>query len=171
MTSEDAMQKLQDLCEWQDEYSVGIDVIDRQHQELFRIVEQFRGNLNELSLLDCLTDSSKRIKIYGMILNMRSFFLGHFSTEERYMMRCQCPDFLVHKKEHDLFIKKVFTFEESFIEGRLAVAREIDHFLTLWLKNHTLIMDFKYVSYMKKYFKKDDVEPSFDDLSTMDDEA
>jgi hemerythrin len=110
LTSEDAMQKLQDLCEWQDEYSVGIDVIDRQHQELFRIVEQFRGNLNELSLLDCLTDSSKRIKIYGMILNMRSFFLGHFSTEERYMMRCQCPDFLVHKKEHDLFIKKVCNY-------------------------------------------------------------
>jgi len=165
------MQKQPDILEWKDAYSVGIDVIDKQHKELFQLIQQFHGNLDELSLLDSLTDSSKRIKIYGTILNMRSFFLSHFSTEERYLMRCQYPDFLAHKKEHDMFIKKVFAFEESFMDGRLSVAREIDHFLVLWIKNHTVNMDSKYASHLKKYFHKDQAAPSFDDLSQIEDEV
>ena len=165
------MKQKPEVTGWKDSYSVGIDVIDKQHKELFKIVKQFHDNVDDLALMDSLSNSSKRIKIYGTILNMRSFFLSHFSTEERYMMRCQYPDFLKHKKEHDLFIKKVFEFEESFMDGRLAVAREIDHFLALWIKNHTVTMDAKYVPYLKKHFHKDQDAPTFDDLSEMEDDA
>jgi hemerythrin-like metal-binding protein len=155
---------------WINAYTVGIDVLDTQHKELIRIVNQFHEKLSSFSGFDCLSSSGKRIGIYGTILSLRSYFLNHFSTEERFMMRSRYPDFFEHKKEHDLFVRKVFDFEDYFVQGKLNIAREMDTFLLMWVKKHTLEMDAKYKEHLTKYFGKTEHSPSFEEIQTMNDE-
>ena len=154
---------------WMDAYSVGIDVLDNQHKELVRIVNQFHENLPHFTGFDCLSTPFKRIGIYGTILSLRSYFLNHFSTEERFMMRSKYPGFFEHKKEHDLFIRKVFDFEDYFVQGKLNIAREMDAFLLMWLKKHTLEMDAKYKKHLTTHFAKSEHSPSFEDIQAMAD--
>ncbi len=145
--------------EWNDAMSVGVDVIDEQHKGLFSLVKNLNRDIDDLCGLDSLTDKTKKMRIYMTILNLRTFFLEHFSTEERLMMKSRYPDFLEHKKEHDMFILKVFECERHFLEGKLAVAKEINDFLKMWVVKHTSRTDQKYASHFRKFLKPDESAP------------
>jgi len=164
-------QKQVSIFTWEDRYSVGIDVLDNQHKKLIRIVNQFHSDIPLLSGFDCLSTSFKRIRIYGTILSLRSYFLNHFSTEERFMMCSRYPGFFEHKKEHDLFIRRIFDFEDKFMQGVLNIAREMDAFLVMWLKKHTLEMDALYKDHLVSHFGKEEPTPRFEDITAMADES
>ena len=82
--------------QWKPEYSVGIEVIDKDHQKLLSLINQFQTAVNyrtgeefEKEALDAVLDYTKT----------------HFKREEDLMEEHGYPDFEAHKALHRKMIK------------------------------------------------------------------
>jgi len=124
------------MIEWEDEYSIGISLIDKEHKELIRIMnaamvaKQHGDNIDEIS---------------GLLKELTTYALKHFSTEESYMIEFNYPEFQYHKEEHHDFSKKAIAYCNRVIEGDYHISNEIFEYLKEWLVNHIQITDKKYV--------------------------
>ena len=124
------------MIEWKEEYSIGISIIDKEHKELIRIMnaamvaKQHGDNIDEIS---------------GLLKELTTYALKHFSTEESYMIEFNYPEFQYHKEEHHDFSKKAIAYCNRVIEGDYHISNEIFEYLKEWLVNHIQITDKKYV--------------------------
>jgi len=84
-----------DIMLWKDRYNLGVELIDRQHQELFKRVSDF---------LEVLRSSNKwEEKVYKVneTLNfMKDYVVTHFHDEEAYQIQIGYPNFDSHKRVH-----------------------------------------------------------------------
>jgi len=129
------------LITWNESLSVKIPSIDDQHIKLIEMINDF---------YDHIKDRTNDDNISKLISGMKRYTLMHFNTEEKYMVKYNFPDYLEHKKEHDLFIAKVNDLETKFNEGKIIVSFEITSFLKDWLKNHIMCTDKKYTEFFIK---------------------
>ena len=79
---------------WKDEYNLGIEKVDRQHQHLFEIINKIvdRSGPSEDTELACET-----------IMEMVNYAKEHFTDEEILMQQYDYPNLEAHKKEHNYF--------------------------------------------------------------------
>ena len=120
---------------WKDEYCVGVEKIDRQHQHLFELI-------NMLIERPASYDDTKLIS--EMLKEMFNYAREHFSTEETYMSTYDFPGYFPHKSQHDYFIKTAIELGEDFMNNKSVTVDEITEFLVIWLKNHILKTDMKF---------------------------
>ncbi len=80
--------------EWTQDLSVGIDIIDNQHKELFSRIN---------SLVDAIKHSVCKYKISDVIKFLEDYIHTHFDEEERYMIRYKYPGYEFHKAQHEHF--------------------------------------------------------------------
>ena len=64
--------------EWTDDLSVGVELIDEQHKELF-------NRINDL--VTAIKSATCTYKLPDVIQFLEDYIVKHFSEEERYMMR------------------------------------------------------------------------------------
>jgi hemerythrin len=119
------------LTEWTESLSVGIDEIDTQHKEIFRIVAEFiasAGNNN-----DC-EELAKVMKF------LEEYVVVHFALEENFMVQCNYPPKLLlhHEEQHTDFWEHFNELKDEFIASGPS-----EFFLTRfkmllydWLVNH-----------------------------------
>jgi hemerythrin len=118
--------------EWSPALSVGIEEIDDQHRELFRRAGRLlegirRGDPEEI---DELVDYLHR------------YCVTHFGAEEAAMREARYPAYARHKAEHDHFIADLLQLSEENEEaGGAFVAVKIDHWLSVWLRDHVSRID------------------------------
>ncbi len=67
------------------------------------------------------------------------------------MTKYNYPDYITHKKEHDIFIAKVSDLEKRFKSGGIIITFEITSFLKDWLKTHINGTDKKYSNFFIKH--------------------
>ena len=126
--------------EWQDEYSVGIPMVDDQHKELIKLT-------NEL-YQSCLDgDDQARASFKEVIQKTVQYIKFHFSAEERIMSNVKFPDYKEHKKQHEGFVKEVIEGAKRFEEGK-AVPYVFVDFLKKWILNHIALSDKKYSEFI-----------------------
>ena len=129
------------MITWKDEYNTGIKMIDDQHRELFGLANELSRSIIHNTDID-RNFIIARLEIYSMY---------HFTTEEQYMMRCGYEDLENHKKEHEVFRKKIFSMKEHFLENEsLEAAVQIHAFIEDWLLHHTTENDQNFVPCLKK---------------------
>jgi hemerythrin len=126
---------------WNESLSVKIVSIDDQHKKLIELINKFYDQVNHRT-----NDENISILIKGM----KEYTQMHFNTEEQYMKKFSYPDYLTHKKEHDLFISKVADVDEKFNKGKVVLSFEITSFLKDWIKNHIQGSDKKYTDFFIK---------------------
>lgn len=126
---------------WTDSLSVKIDSIDEQHKKLIELINSFYEQVSHRT-----NDENISILIKGM----REYTQMHFEYEERYMRQFNYPDYIIHKKEHDMFISKVAAVEEKVNKGTVVLSFEITSFLKDWIKNHIQGSDKKYTGFFIK---------------------
>jgi hemerythrin-like metal-binding protein len=131
--------KMEKIC-WKEEYSVGIEKIDHQHQHLFEIV----NNLIERSVSSGDSELASET-----LTEMINYAREHFTTEETLMEKYGYPEIEPHKKEHDYFINTTAELAIGFMDNKNTTAGEIAEFLILWLSNHILKSDMKYKPFFK----------------------
>jgi len=130
---------MEKVC-WKDQYSVGIEKIDHQHQHLFEIV----NNLIDQSISAGDTGlASETLK------EMVNYAREHFATEETLMLQYDYPEYNLHKNQHEYFINTTAELAVSFMDNQKTTGGEITEFLILWLTNHILKTDMK----LKPFFK------------------
>ena len=124
------------MIEWDEEYSVGISIIDDEHQEFIKII----NGVLAAKLLDSSSD-----KIEELLTGMIDYAWKHFRTEESYMIEFKYPEYQYHKEEHFNFIHRVNSYCDRLLSGGYQLAKEILEFLKQWLVKHIHGTDKKYI--------------------------
>lgn len=121
------------MFEFTDDYKTGIPTIDKEHEYLFRILNNAIKTLHEekIPIQQLAGDLSDKLKTYA---------LTHFTHEEDYMRETNDPELPRQKREHAAFIEKV---SEFVIDDSLKV-RDVENllqFVVHWLFSHILTSD------------------------------
>lgn len=124
-----------EVISWNDTLSVKINSIDAQHKKLVELINTFYENIQK---------GSTKGKLLELIDALKQYTVYHFSTEERYMMRFNFPEYKNHKQEHDKFVETVLDFEKRYKNGKLILTVEITNFIKEWVTNHIKGTDKKY---------------------------
>lgn len=123
---------------WKDKYSIGVELIDEQHKELFKRVSDF---LRIVENKDSWEDKLDKVK--ETMAFMQKYVVEHFDDEEVYQAQIGYPDIDNHKIAHHKFKEgindyvKIFE-EEGFDEEKI---QEFGGKLMTWLIMHVGKMD------------------------------
>ena len=84
------------VIKWKDEYCVGVEFIDEQHQQLFEIANRTYDLLKN----EIITD--KYGKIIEIIEELTEYTIYHFQSEEDYMQSIGYKKFFSQKVTHNI---------------------------------------------------------------------
>lgn len=124
--------------DWDNSMNVGIDLIDEQHRELFRIARE----IEQLVITKCIDVEFQ--KLLDIVCELREYVSYHFYHEEQIMTQYQYSNFASHKKLHD-------NFTDSIIDINLKKLKQnpykelvfLKDLLQNWVFSHILIEDKK----------------------------
>lgn len=121
---------------WKEEYNIGVDVIDKEHQRLFKIINKlFVFGKEEKKGQWACQEGIKYFKDHAM---------KHFAEEEKYMASVGYEALDAHRHLHQGFRKKMLPALEEELEQTNYSKNAVDHFLGVcagWLIGHTLTED------------------------------
>lgn len=124
------------MITWKDDFLVGVDEIDKQHQKLFEIANR----AYELLKNDFYVDKYDRI--VAIIEELKDYTVFHFKYEEEYMLKIKYKKFFTQKIQHDNFIKKINEINLKEIDSNQDQSLlDLLDFVVNWISNHILIMD------------------------------
>lgn len=125
-------------CEFTEEYLIGIELIDREHEELFRIV----GKASQL--IKSYDFSSGYDRIMDILNELKNYTVEHFRDEEEYMESIGYEGLAAQKRAHEAFVERLETIDLDRIENDpQEYLQELLEFLLGWLINHILNADKK----------------------------
>lgn len=125
-------------CEFTEEYMTGIEIIDKEHQILFEIID--RANH--------MVKSWKAGDDYDMIMQilkeLQEYTATHFADEEEYMKNIGYEGYESQRRAHDAFITRLDEINTDKIDENPKIYLEsLIEFLTGWLIHHILNADKK----------------------------
>lgn len=126
------------MIKWKDDYIIGIEEIDKQHEQLFNITNRAYDLLKNEFTLD------KYDKIVVILGELKDYTVFHFKTEEEYMLKINYKRYFSQKVEHDEFINKINQVNFKEIDSRQdKFLADLLEFVVQWISNHILISDKK----------------------------
>ncbi|MGA2172702.1 MAG: bacteriohemerythrin [Sedimentisphaerales bacterium] len=125
---------------WKDEYNLGIEKVDRQHRQLFEIINK---------LIERSAESSDPKLVSETLTEMLDYAKEHFRDEEAMMQEYGCPELERHKEQHAYFIRTTAELSINALNNQSMVIQEIVEFLKMWLTLHILKVDMKYKDLFK----------------------
>ena len=140
---------------WKDSYLIGVQLIDDQHKELFRIV----GDLL-LVLKDDKDIVSNKTKLADAIAFLKGYVVKHFKDEEEYMAKKGFKDIEAHKAYHVELTQDVLNYEKQLVESDFAipVVKKFLGFVNVWLIQHVAGIDQKYADDFVQETVSDDID-------------
>jgi hemerythrin len=129
------------IVSWQDDYSIGVPLVDDQHKEL-------------VNLTNRLYAACGKGRIFSQAVFLRTVreavdYVGyHFSTEEKMMTRVNYPDYPAHKQQHEEFVRTVAKEVDKFTGGGEFSPQDFVLFLKDWVLNHIACTDTKLGRYL-----------------------
>ncbi len=129
---------------WNDEiYSVGIKKMDDQHKVLVGLINALHGQ----------KDAKDKAFIEKVFATLVQYTINHFGDEEKILKRMHFPDFDLHHKQHENFIKTVSDLKGQFDredgQARVMALELLTKFLAEWLTHHILVEDKIYGKYLE----------------------
>lgn len=124
------------MYEMKEEYKIGVEIIDKQHEQLFNLADKAYLLLKDEFALD------KYDKIVHIIEELKEYTIFHFKSEEEYMERINYKRLFSQKVEHNEFIKKLDELDLRHIdENQDQSLSGVLKFLNDWLTDHILKND------------------------------
>lgn len=121
---------------WDDNYKIGVDFIDKEHQTLF-------STMNKLLKISENEEKSEWVCREG-VKYLKNHTTEHFEHEEEYMRSINYSEYEVHKRLHDNFRFKTLPALEAEMEESQYSMDSIRHFLGVcigWVVAHTQTED------------------------------
>jgi hemerythrin len=128
------------IVKWDDSYCTGQPLIDRQHQELFRMVND---------LHDAIVSHREKGMIAPTLEKLIAYTVKHFSAEEALMSQVGYPDLFIHRKKHQDLTKRAKEIQEEYKAGRLVLSITLSSFLADWLRHHIKEDDMALVAFLR----------------------
>lgn len=116
-----------------DDYRLGIDTLDGEHEKLVNILNDALRQLKDENV--DLQELAKTIKA-----ELQEYANTHFAHEEAYMEQLQEPELPHQRKAHEFFIKEI---QELPVDETLTIKKmeAFMQYLVLWLFRHILHSD------------------------------
>ena len=138
--------KMKTVDEWKntgydftDEFLTGVELVDEEHKELFRII----GQVHEVMANEVMAD--KYDEIISLLEELRTYTKVHFKDEEEYLVSIQYEGLEAQKVAHEMFVARLDEIDLNEIDAHQEeVLEKLMAFLTEWLVNHILHMDKKF---------------------------
>lgn len=134
------------IATWQNSYSVGIKMFDKQHMELIKLT-------NELYSSCIKSNSLSKYVFMDIIHDAVDYVKYHFSVEERVMEKIQYPDYKAHKKQHTAFVMEIFARVNDFNAGKANTSIAFVLFLKDWILHHIAVCDKEMGKFTVNYIK------------------
>lgn len=124
------------MYEMKEEYKIGIEAIDLQHQQLFEIAEEaYQVLKNDYT-------SDKYDSIVEIINKLKDYTVTHFQFEENFMESIGYKRLFTQKIEHAGFIEKISELDlDHMDENQEETLLELLEFLNNWLVSHIVEKD------------------------------
>lgn len=129
------------LLSWSNQYLIGNDLIDTEHEELFRLINNFHTLWME---------EQNRQDIARVLNQLIAYAQMHFQHEEVIMEDAGYPKLAEHQKIHEDMIEKIFELHTSYAEGNLRLEIETMKFVKSWLLEHILVNDYMFRDYLAR---------------------
>lgn len=129
------------LIDWDDSYSVNVNLIDRQHQKLFNLSNVY---------YDAVQNGKSKTALFKLLDGLMEYALVHFSTEERYFAQFNYKETKAHKQEHKNLLAKVNEIKSKVKVGVKIEDDDVSRFLQIWLVAHIKGTDHKYTECFNK---------------------
>jgi len=130
---------------WNENLSVGIDSIDRQHKTLIKLIDELHDVVDGDSAL-------RAERISSVISKLINYTKVHFMYEELIIFKhISFPGADDHKYMHEKLFDQVAKFQEKLkTENIDEIYPQLMEFLNRWLSSHILKEDMKYARYVKE---------------------
>jgi len=135
------------IVTWDEKYSTGIGLIDEQHKELIKVI-------NELYQACLGGDETIGIAFKETMTRMVDYVRFHFGAEQKILEQLKYPLYMEHKKEHDEMVKNILLAAKDFNEGKQFVPNHFVRTLRDWVLSHIALSDTKYAIYIAGLKKK-----------------
>ncbi len=129
------------LIEWTEEFSVGIDEIDRQNQKWISIVNELHNSIMEGKAISSLKE---------LIREMEEYTDFHFSAEEEMLQKAGWPELDRHKRIHFGFKQQVKQLKRDILSGEIVLRSQVMSVIKNWLTDHILKEDQEYTEFIVK---------------------
>jgi len=129
------------MIEWDESLSVGVPEMDDEHKELIRMINRTQELLELGRRKDALEFFEQGLARYTET---------HLSDEEEFMERIGYPKLAEHKKQHELFRKKVQELGAALKEKDLDKLQEALDLGWAWIYRHITGADREYGLYYQK---------------------
>ncbi len=132
-------QTSEDFIQWSNAFSVNIKLIDEQHKQLFRLIND----------LHAAWKANKPREVIGNVFSgLLDYTDKHFKQEEEIFNRYGYPETANHMDIHRALVKHVVETKNKFERGEIKVNADIMNFLKNWLNNHILKVDKRYSAFL-----------------------
>ena len=129
-----------EYIDWSDQYAVGVELIDHDHQKLVGLLNQV------VTAAHYHMGVSYVNNVIGELIDYTKY---HFEREEGLMESNNYPDTAAHKEQHQEMIARVAEFQDQLSgEYEEVLAEEIHAYLKGWLINHITHTDKDLGSYL-----------------------
>ncbi|MEJ2313330.1 MAG: bacteriohemerythrin [Nitrospirota bacterium] len=125
--------------QWTPALSVGIDIIDEQHKELF-------AKINDLVV--AIKSHTCKYKIGDVVKFLEDYVVFHFGEEQRLMLRFDYPGYKHHKAQHEEFMRNIDrvkeilpTLEGGRKPGSYDLSVETNQLVVDWIIEHISRVD------------------------------
>ncbi|ADO77416.1 bacteriohemerythrin [Halanaerobium praevalens] len=138
---------------WKKEYEIGVELVDKQHQELFKRL----GNFIQTVRSD-QEKSKKKAEIEKTLNFMGEYVVTHFDAEEALQKKYDYPDYDEHHKIHEDFKAEVAEFQAEYQANKYDddFVMEFSGRLLTWLINHVASTDQSIGDYINSIEKKEE---------------
>ncbi|MDR1137332.1 MAG: bacteriohemerythrin [Synergistaceae bacterium] len=126
---------------WKEEYRLGVETIDSQHQQLFSMVD------NLLRVIDDSKSEDYKKECADAVSFLYDYTVKHFQFEEGYQASIGYADMAAHKLQHKRFVMTVDNFAKRMIDSDydMRVVKAFSGSLVAWLNYHVAETDQKIV--------------------------
>jgi hemerythrin len=128
--------------QWTVDLTVGNELIDLQHQELF-------SRFNDL--ISACKERKGKEKVVELLAFLGDYVVEHFQAEEQLMLRRGYPEYETHRQLHQHFIGKLTALRQDMDQEGATVNLVIATNQTVlqWLIEHIKRVDSKFGVFLK----------------------
>jgi hemerythrin-like metal-binding protein len=125
---------------WDESFSVGVEELDGQHRDLFRIL----GRLGE-----AVEEGGAAEVAVERLEDLAKECACHFATEEGYLERLGFPGAVQQRVQHRLFAARLARLRDRARSGQEALSEPVLDELTSWLLGHIVGLDREYAEFFR----------------------
>jgi hemerythrin len=127
---------------WNNNLLTGVDMIDKQHKELFSRFD---------SLLEACNQGKGKDEVMRLLQFLDDYIKEHFAAEEQLQIKHNYPQYGEHKAQHVTFVADVERLKKQFLEegATLPLVIQTNQALVTWLIKHISNVDLALAKYLK----------------------